>query len=298
MQVVNGLKGAVSLASTSDGRIRRALQSAGVEVVDLQDAPDRVKALSGCSFLVASLGSPPSPNTLIEIGLAIGMRKPVLIIADLAVDVPLTLSDQPLIIAEGLAQEDLNLQVHAFAGGFRTRYPQTPRDWSYFDEMLRRTAPQARQTDPRVRRPEGITNVKRRELARDLFRSDAEFEVASLLTAAGAGVAAQDLGPDLRRVPDLAASFAELGPGFVPLLVEIAGRKAKLEQKAEQLRSALGERGLQLGLLVALDEIQEDLVPHRNVVTLGFRQLGQLVNDGELVPSLRRARNRIVHVSS
>ena len=114
------------------------------------------------------------------------------------------------------------------------------------------------------------------------------------MSRAGATVVAQMREPSALSIPDLAASFPELGPSFSTVLIEIAARKTRLTSKKLALRTAMEERGLQLGMLVTLEEL-EDAEPEPGVLVISLQRLEDLVETKQLLPTLRMARNRVVH---
>ena len=297
MDAKESVRAAVSFAPWPNSRVVDALGDAKVQVVDLSEVADPVADLRKCKFLVAFFGAEPAPVVLVHVGNALALRKPVLIVAEFFDVVPLFLRVHPVLVSSGLTDAEIDFQISAFAKPF---LPAPPVERVTVDDASIAVRAEASRVERHVRvvqpkRPHERRPGEVAALSRERFHSEAEFEVASLLAAGGAIVVPQDLGARGVNVPDLAATFGELGPGVSPLLVEVGGRRADVERKRKELMDALSARGLMLGLLVTLDDGDFELQPDRNVLVVGIRQLRQLVSDAQLSSVLRQARNHVVH---
>jgi hypothetical protein len=123
----------------------------------------------------------------------------------------------------------------------------------------------------------------------------AELRSAEALRKLGARVVLQPGGS--RGGPDMAASWAELGPLFDPVLVEVAGLRARLRQKRAALAAAMTTAGAHLGLVVALDavEVSTELTSATTtVVTLSLREL-ETTDRQAFLRLLGSARNQLIH---
>ena len=131
------------------------------------------------------------------------------------------------------------------------------------------------------------------------WESEADERTFEALQRAGARLVSVRKSP--HGVPDLSIDLAQLGTGFNPVFVEVAGLRAAIDRKTAQMAEALRRSSVRLGLLITLDpepsfEEGEDL--HR--VDFGqavvIRSLKQLEGDPDaVVRDLVSARNRLVH---
>ncbi|MFK5582451.1 hypothetical protein [Serinicoccus sp. LYQ131] len=269
--------------------LSEALADSVATVVDLALSSDPVATIRRSTFVIAFLDGGTS-STLVDVGVALALKKPLLLVAEASSDIPDRLLGYPWLLTEGLAYEDLVLQIKGFASAFLPK-PTTARDRAV---KVLRTGPHhfLRETPPG--RSESTSKPISRQPSREQFHSDTEFRVAQILSRAGATVVAQMREPSALSIPDLAASFPGLGPSFSTVLIEIAARQARLASKKSALRSAMEERGLQLGVLVTLEE-PEDAEPEFGILTISLQQLEDLVETNKLLPTLRILRNRVVH---
>lgn len=131
------------------------------------------------------------------------------------------------------------------------------------------------------------------------WESEADRRTFAALEHAGARLVSVRQSP--RGVPDLSVEFAELGPAFNPVFVEVAGRRADVGRRTVQLSEALQRSSARLGLLVTLDrepgtDKGEDW--HRAglgqaVVTWSLERLEE--DPALVVQDLVALRNRLVH---
>ncbi len=118
-------------------------------------------------------------------------------------------------------------------------------------------------------------------------RAVAALKRADGLVTAGRG------GP--RDVPDFLVSFPGLEGPFNPVLVELAGRRALLSRKIEQLNASAVRSRSRLGVLITLDEEQQETRRSGDfaVVTISLDRLENAPQS--LASDLRTARNYLVH---
>jgi len=269
--------------------ISQAFADAAVAVSDVALESDPVATIRRANFVVAFLSEGAS-STLVDVGIAIALRKPVLLVAESSRNIPDRLLGYPRLVTNGLSYEDLALQLRSFAMAF------VPKSTTARDEPVMRLRVGTDDSVSVARLPnvEGAPKAASRQLSRVEFHSDTEFQVAATLSRAGATVVAQMREAQALTIPDLAASFPDLGPSFSTILVEIGARKTPLLSKKGALRSAMEERGLQLGMLVTLEEL-DDTNPDPGILVISLPRLGELVESNQLLATLRQARNRVVH---
>lgn len=265
------------------------LADSGVAVLDVAFGANPVATMRRANFVVAFLEAD-APSTLVDVGIAVALKKPLLLVAESSLDIPDRLLGYPWLLTEGLAYEDLALQIVGFASAFLPK-PTIPRDTS--TARLRKRGDQLVPEIPR-RSTKPAPRPTSQQLAREQFHSDTEFQVAQTLSRAGAAVVAQMREISALTIPDLAASFPNLGPSFSTVLVEIGGRKTRLSSKKAALRVAMEERDLQLAMLVTFEEL-EDAEPDPGILVMSLHRLDELVETNQLLPTLRLARNRVVH---
>jgi hypothetical protein len=282
---------AISPGLAGSGPIWEALTDLGFEVRDLQDADDPTRDIRASRLLIAILGHEPSAAVLLEVGMALGLKRPVLLVAESTDTLPAALLSRPTIMSRGLAPDEVRAQVTAFAQVLaKPRTPTKPRTTPTTVEAEHRPP---RYTSEPLSHPGSRQRVSTPP-RRNYFESESAYEVASLLTESGGLVVAQDLGAHGTNMPDLAVSFPNLGTGFSTVLVEIAGLRADTVAKREQLEAACRERGVLLALLVTLDDFPQTQFL-RGVATLSLSSLRRLVEDDEFGSWLVKARNRVVH---
>ena len=82
---------------------------------------------------------------------------------------------------------------------------------------------------------------------------------------------------------------------FDPILVEIAGRRASIPRKLDQLADAITKAKGRLGLLVTLDDVKTEGRHDANftILTVSLQRLED--SPEQVVQDLRWARNSMVH---
>jgi hypothetical protein len=95
----------------------------------------------------------------------------------------------------------------------------------------------------------------------------------------------------------MAITVYELGPLFDPVLVEVAGLRARLQVKQAALTEWMKTAGAHMGLLVALDDVPvaiERTSGSTAIVTLSLRDL-EFADNVVFLDWLKAARNNLVH---
>lgn len=258
-----------ALIGTFDqARVGDVLAESSVTVVDVASQRSSVEAIRKSDFAVVLLGAG-NDGALVDAGIAIALKKSLLIIAKSSRVIPDRLIGQPRLIVEGLRREDFLLQLRTFAAAFPLRSPSKKLtkdirvDFTY---------------------PGVLAN----------YDSRLELRVAELLSFAGATVVGKKREKSMSRIPDLAAYFSALGQDFSTVLVEVKGSHGSVRSGSEYLREALHERNLHLGILVIDGELLEDS-PSSGIVVLSLKGLEDLVAKDLLIDVLLRERNRVVH---
>lgn len=98
-----------------------------------------------------------------------------------------------------------------------------------------------------------------------------------------------------QRIPDWEVVVPGLMAPFNPVFIELAGRKANLPSKRDQIRAALLDRGAHIGALVILDPVESrvETVHDTAIVEISLGQLESSPHDLDVL--LRTARNQLVH---
>lgn len=237
------------------------------------------------------LGTPGDANTMYEIGIAVGLYKPVLLILTGEHSLPHNLSAFPHVrasLADGHALAlHLDLLMQSVKKGLRRRTPswQAPRSTKTPTDTIRPRKP--------------LTEPKYTE-------SSLEAEIANLITRAGGQVILHPHleAPSGKFIPDilfwLPAGDAEL---LNPAVVEIkAGRlhKPYLDQTQQQLIEFMQEAGVRTGLIVGRG-LTPDAPrgfrgsPALNIFFLDLDEFQNLLRSSQLGDRLREERNRAVH---
>jgi hypothetical protein len=269
----------VSVRAGADLRtLRTVLESMGVQVWASETLPvggnlpeTLSAAISTADFVLVVIDEPVvAPAVIFEAGAAFGAGRPVLVLyaTRRAVSPPInSLLTAPRISATLDDEEALEYQLRG-----------------YLENVLpiaRRRAPsldlvEVIDTPPSARPSAELDAIERTK--------DALEEMGAIVTMTGG----------MRSVPDMAASWPQLTP-FDPLLVEIAGRKARLKKKVDQLRAAMKGRTNRLGLVITLDErpIREEVLHGVAILVVSLRQLES--SPSLVFQRLVTLRNRLVH---
>jgi nucleoside 2-deoxyribosyltransferase len=260
----------ISARAGADTRtLRTVLEGMGVQVWAGEALPvsgsipeTLSTAIATADFvLVVVDGAEVAPAVMFEAGAAFGAGRPVLVLDAAEKAVPPSISSllaAPRISAALDDEEALRYQLRG-----------------YIENVL----PSASLREPSLDAVD-ITDVPL-AAGPSAGRDSTERTVVALEET---GAIVTSMGGGTRHVPDLAASWPQLAP-FDPLLVEIAGRKARLNEKKRQLLEFMRSRGARLGLIVTLEErpITEETQVGAAVLVVSLREL-------ELSPSrvLRR----------
>src|SRR5690349_11721124 len=108
--------------------LREALAESGVSVMDVALGSDPVATIRSATFVVAFLDGG-IPSTLVDVGIAVALKKPLLLVAESSTDIPDRLLGYPWLLTNGLGQKDLALQIRSFASAFLPK-PTTVSDSS------------------------------------------------------------------------------------------------------------------------------------------------------------------------
>ena len=273
----------VFISSSSDvdtTAISQLLTSSGYEVTRPSDLPPGDVAaglrslVEGSDAVVAVVGADVPDATLVEIGVAIGSRRRVVIVVEghaEATALPLMLRGLPTIVLGGA-----NLDATAIRLVSALELPLA-------------SGSDSPSAAPRV----PVTADSARDWA-----DQTERAVAEVLKAKGYRVVAQPGANKVGHV-DLAVWISDLGdPVLNPVLVEVTGRRPKTADKVKQLGRYLQESGLLLGMVVTPDNAEPKLqveVP-RAIVVVGAGWL-QAADTRDIVAVLTDARNALFHAA-
>jgi len=269
----------VSARAGADTRtVRTVLEGMGVQVWSSEALPvsgsipeTLSTAIATADFVLVVIDGPQvAPAVMFEAGAAFGAGRPVLVLdaAEKAVSPSVSsLLTAPRISAALHDEEALKYQLRG-----------------YIENVL----PSALLREPSLVAVD-VTDVPL--AAGPSVGRDSTERVKTALEDMGAIVTSMG---GMRYVPDMAASWPQLAP-FDPLLVEIAGRKARLNEKKEQLLAAMKSRGTHLGLIVTLDKrpITEEARGGAAVLVVSLGQLES--SPSQIFRRLLTLRNRLVH---
>lgn len=236
-----------------------------------------VNALTSADFVCAVTPAlKPSPTVMYEAGLATGLKRPLLVVADArgADTLPSQLLSAPMIRYKPGMTKVLRENLSAY---------------------VKQVQPIASQylVNKEVLVDFSTTNLNRHVgLVPRL-----EERIATRFKEAGALVAIDSLISGSMR-PDIVATFPALGPEFSPIIVEIKDRRQRsLENITQQMRRYLDAAGARLGLIV--DETNEQKISSRIYDSAGILYVSaddlQAWDNNSLLYELTRLRNKVVH---
>jgi hypothetical protein len=230
--------------------------------------------IEGSDAVIAVVGEAIPPATLVEIGVAIGGRLPVVILVEGQVDaaaLPLMVRSLPTIVLGGA-----DLSSTAFRLLSALEIPP---------------AAESKAPIQSAEPPRQSTTAKAREWA-----DETERAVAEVLQAKGYRVVPQPTANTVGQV-DLAVWISDLGdPVLNPVLIEVAGRRPNVAAKVEQLGRYLRASRLALGMLVTTDDAEPRLrVSNADaIVMVGIGWL-QTATTADILRVLTDGRNALFH---
>jgi hypothetical protein len=271
------------MSSSSDidtAALSQLLIDSGYQVARPSDLPPGDVSASlrslveGSDAVVAVVGATMPAATLVEIGVAIGGRLPIVILVQSQADaatLPLIVRSLPTIVLGGA-----NFNSIAFRLLSALELPAATRP----DEPLHRTD-----------LPQPVATAPTRDWA-----DETESAVAEVLKAKGYRVVPQPPGNIVGQV-DLAVWISDLGdPVLNPVLIEVAGRLPRVAAKVEQLDHYLQTSQLVLGMLVTPDDAEPRLQisAATAIVVVGVGWL-QTASAADILHLLTAGRNALLH---
>lgn len=230
--------------------------------------------IEGSDAVVAVVGATLPAATLVEIGVAIGGRLPVVLLVEGQADaesLPLMVRSLPTIVLGGA-----NLSSIAFRLLSALEIPPAAER----DALLQSAEPS-----------QPIATAITRDWADETERAAAE-----VLKAKGYRVVPQPTANTVGQV-DLAVWISDLGdPVLNPVLIEVAGRRPNVSAKVEQLGGYLRASRLVLGMVVTTDDAEPRLhVSGGNaIVVVGIGWL-QTASAADILRVLTDGRNVLFH---
>jgi hypothetical protein len=230
-------------------------------------------------------------NILYEVGIAVGIGKPVFLILPMERQVPLKLIGFPHVRASLKDEKAISFHLDMFfryltMSEGRFRYPVT--------EQLRPSALRG-STNPPDNKPEQFRNLEP--------GSQLETEIVDLIEQSGGQVLLQN--PDTKLfTPDLLVWFPEQTSDLInPAVIELKGHPLsphQLEQLELQLMAFLEGAGVRTGVIVAPNVEDERRTgfrgnPALNVFFVNLDRFRQLLRTERLAEHLRQERNRAAH---
>jgi Nucleoside 2-deoxyribosyltransferase len=222
-------------------------------------------------------------NTLFEIGVAVGIEKPVLLILPIERKIPLKLETVPYVRVP--LEDEQAIALH-------------------LDLLIRNI----RMNNGRFRYPvsEQLKTIPTPVVPKDGHREGGlslQAEIVDLIEQAGGQVLLQN--PDAAGFrPDLLVWFPEQDPElFNPAVIELKNRPlsaTRLTKIENQLVQFLENTGVRIGMIVAPEVEAERPTGFRgspavNVFFINVERFRELLRTGQLADHLRRERNRAAH---
>ena len=236
-----------------------------------------INALTSADFVCVVMPAlKPSPTVMYEAGLATGLHRPLLVVADArgADSLPSQLLSAPMIRYKLGMTKVLRENLSAYV---KQVQPIASHHLVNKEVLVDFSA-------TILNRHVGLVPRLEERIA-------ARFKEAGALVAIGSRISG-----NMR--PDIVATFPALGPEFSPIIVEIKDRRQRsLENITQQMRRYLDAAGARLGLIV--DEANEQEVSSRTYDSSGILYVSaddlQAWDNNRLLEELTRLRNKVVH---
>lgn len=236
-----------------------------------------VGAIKKADFIVCVLhGDTPSQNVLIEIGMAIGLGKPLLVLSVGKTEIPFDLSGSTVFVTDLHNEKLLSFHLDLFLRSLSER---------------RKSKASPQPSLPTIRDATPL----------QLFDSDLEQSTAVAIARVGGRVTIPSRTSG-ERTPDLLMWLPQFDKNlFNPAAVEVTGGTADVDLETLKLRLASFVRstGLQCGLIVvnsvALEREARKLKPIPYVFVLTLNELKAKLQSSELASWVKHERNRLAH---
>jgi Holliday junction resolvase len=228
-------------------------------------------------------------NTIFEIGVAVGLAKPVLLVVTEDAPIPFSVSELPLLRASLNDESAINLHLdllkRSVLQGFKYAVSPAPRKGTHMP------APQSSQSAGARNTLEGL---------------GFEAAIASVLEKAGAAVIRQpeSSGAEEKLRPDVLFWLPGGDPDLVnPVVIEAKAEpmtQVRLSAAQEQLMKFMQSAGVRTGLVIVKEPPPESApgfrgFPLLNIFTIDFETFRRLLTTGRLAEHLRQERNRAAH---
>jgi hypothetical protein len=278
--------------------LRSALATRGVKALEVADlladpnVPETVEsAIRDADFVCGVIPHGPAPATVyLELGMALGFGRPLLLFAEPGAELPVSLRGRPYARTSLASAEALDSHIETFLrhagenGSPLTSVPPLRRRNtapllmdSFLDQLA---AWEAQRTSP-----------SEREIV---------LYLARVLEAAGymASTAREFSSDDAR--PDIAVWIDELHTTIGnPLAIEVFAGSDRLMSRVTRLQSTLKELQSPLGLLIAWHRPYQFRVhgapTEPIVVVMSVREIVEAVGNGDLARVLLDPRNAVIH---
>lgn len=238
-----------------------------------------VEAIKKANFVVGVLSDRhPSQNVMLELGMAVGLGKSLLLLKAGDTVVPSELSGFSLLATDLKDEKLLSFQLDLFLRSLESK-PSSKRAFPF---------------------PSPSTAVADDLPAPELFESALEQSVAAAINRAGGRVTIPSR-TGKERIPDLLMWLPQLDKDlFNPAAIEVVGGKhADLNRVQERLASFIRSTGLRCGLIVvnsiSLERKIRQLAPIPYIFILSLNELKSKLDSLELAIWLKHERNRLAH---
>jgi hypothetical protein len=239
-----------------------------------------VDAVKKADFVIGVLHEPDARhNVLLELGMAIGLGKPFLLLKTADIELPSELSGSPQFTTDLKDERLLSFHLDLFLRSLEGK----PRSKRTFPFAASKTATLNEIPPPAI------------------FESAVEQSVAAAIGRAGGRVTIPSQTGE-ERTPDLLMWLPQLDKDlFNPAAIEVVGSPKLADLKTQQLRLAgfIRSTGIRCGLIVvnsiSLEPEIGKLIPIPYVFVLTLHDLKTRLESSELASWVKRERNRLAH---
>ncbi|MGW4330535.1 hypothetical protein ACWEKR_32180 [Nocardia sp. NPDC004573] len=268
----------------AEASVRRTLGQLHVDLTTSLDVPGGTslsgslsQAVLSADFVCVVLGAEtPSPTVMYEAGIAVGARRPLVVVTSIEADQAVAQTiDAPIIRYRTADDSAIHEGLSAYVSNIQPLAAELKVNWDVLS-----------------------TETVSSPIRPHLEGSRLERTIAAWLEQSGAAVVA--IHPVQRGFEaDMVATFPALGDAFSQVVVEVKSgdRTSWTGFDLDKLRNTLNMFGSRIGILVSPDISlnRSTIEGGKAVLAVSMDELDQWVQSGQLARRLTRLRNELVH---